>query len=259
MMLAEAGLRPSFVVGGDVNEVGTGAQWTGGEWLVVEADESDGTFLELPAARHHPHQRRGRPPRPLRHVRRHRRRLRPVPRRRRRAEGACASTTRSRAGLAAAPRRRHLRHLAEAPTTAPSTSRADGGALAVHRRAPTASALGEVALPAARRRTTCATPPARSAMAMSSASPFDARRRGARPASAASARRFDVRGVDGGVTLVDDYAHLPERDRRGARRGAPQRRRLEAASSPCSSPTASTAWRCCRRSTATRSSTPTSR
>jgi UDP-N-acetylmuramate--alanine ligase len=48
MMLNEAGWRPSFVVGGDVNEVGTGAQWTGGEWLVVEADESDGTFLELP-------------------------------------------------------------------------------------------------------------------------------------------------------------------------------------------------------------------
>lgn len=48
LMLAEAGLRPSFVVGGDVTDVGTGAQWTGGEWLVVEADESDGTHLELP-------------------------------------------------------------------------------------------------------------------------------------------------------------------------------------------------------------------
>lgn len=48
LMLAEAGLRPSFVVGGDVTDVGTGAQWTGGDWLVVEADESDGTHLELP-------------------------------------------------------------------------------------------------------------------------------------------------------------------------------------------------------------------
>jgi UDP-N-acetylmuramate--alanine ligase len=28
--------------------MGTGAQWTGGEWFVVEADESDGTHLELP-------------------------------------------------------------------------------------------------------------------------------------------------------------------------------------------------------------------
>jgi UDP-N-acetylmuramate--alanine ligase len=48
LVLAEAGLRPSFVVGGDVTDVGTGAQWTGGRWLVVEADESDGTHLELP-------------------------------------------------------------------------------------------------------------------------------------------------------------------------------------------------------------------
>lgn len=48
LMLAEGNLRPSFVVGGDVTDVGTGAQWTGGEWLVVEADESDGTHLELP-------------------------------------------------------------------------------------------------------------------------------------------------------------------------------------------------------------------
>ena len=48
LILAEAGRRPSFVIGGDVNDMGTGAQWTGGEWLVVEADESDGTHLELP-------------------------------------------------------------------------------------------------------------------------------------------------------------------------------------------------------------------
>ncbi len=48
LVLAEAGLRPSFVIGGDVTDMGTGAQWTGADWLVVEADESDGTHLELP-------------------------------------------------------------------------------------------------------------------------------------------------------------------------------------------------------------------
>jgi UDP-N-acetylmuramate--alanine ligase len=48
LVLAEAGMRPSFIVGGDVTDVGTGAQWTGGRWLVVEADESDGTHVELP-------------------------------------------------------------------------------------------------------------------------------------------------------------------------------------------------------------------
>ncbi len=41
-------LRPSFVIGGDVTDLGTGAQWTGSPWFVVEADESDGTHLELP-------------------------------------------------------------------------------------------------------------------------------------------------------------------------------------------------------------------
>jgi UDP-N-acetylmuramate--alanine ligase len=48
LVMAEAGLRPSFVIGGDVTDMGTGAQWTGGDWFVVEADESDGTHLELP-------------------------------------------------------------------------------------------------------------------------------------------------------------------------------------------------------------------
>ena len=47
LILGEAGLRPSFIVGGDVNEIGSGAVWGEGEWLVVEADESDGTFLQL--------------------------------------------------------------------------------------------------------------------------------------------------------------------------------------------------------------------
>jgi UDP-N-acetylmuramate--alanine ligase len=48
LVLAEAGWRPSFVIGGDVTDLGTGAQWTGSEWFVVEADESDGTHVQLP-------------------------------------------------------------------------------------------------------------------------------------------------------------------------------------------------------------------
>jgi len=47
LILRAAGWHPSFVIGGDVNEVGTNAVYDDGEWLVVEADESDGTFLEL--------------------------------------------------------------------------------------------------------------------------------------------------------------------------------------------------------------------
>ncbi|HEY3842395.1 MAG TPA: UDP-N-acetylmuramate--L-alanine ligase [Acidimicrobiales bacterium] len=47
LILVEAGLRPSFLIGADVNEIGTNAVWDRGEWLVVEADESYGTFEAL--------------------------------------------------------------------------------------------------------------------------------------------------------------------------------------------------------------------
>lgn len=48
LILVEAGLAPSFIVGGDVNEIGSGAVWSDdGDLFVVEADESDGTFTEL--------------------------------------------------------------------------------------------------------------------------------------------------------------------------------------------------------------------
>jgi UDP-N-acetylmuramate--alanine ligase len=47
LICVEAGLRPSFLIGGDLNEIGTNAVWDSGPWLVVEADESDGTFLAL--------------------------------------------------------------------------------------------------------------------------------------------------------------------------------------------------------------------
>jgi UDP-N-acetylmuramate--alanine ligase len=47
LVLVEAGWHPSFLIGGDVNEIGTNAVWDHGDWLVVEADESDRTFLAL--------------------------------------------------------------------------------------------------------------------------------------------------------------------------------------------------------------------
>jgi UDP-N-acetylmuramate--alanine ligase len=47
LMLRSAGWSPSFVVGADVNEVGANAAFGEGEWFVVEADESDGSFLQL--------------------------------------------------------------------------------------------------------------------------------------------------------------------------------------------------------------------
>jgi len=48
--LLDAGdFDPTVINGGIINAYGTNARLGAGEWMVVEADESDGTFLKLPA------------------------------------------------------------------------------------------------------------------------------------------------------------------------------------------------------------------
>ncbi|MEY2667808.1 MAG: hypothetical protein RJA59_446 [Pseudomonadota bacterium] len=44
-LMAHAGLDPTAVVGGKMNAFGSNAKLGGGDWIVVEADESDGSFL----------------------------------------------------------------------------------------------------------------------------------------------------------------------------------------------------------------------
>ena len=44
-LMAHAGLDPTAVVGGKVNAFGSNAKLGHGDWIVVEADESDGSFL----------------------------------------------------------------------------------------------------------------------------------------------------------------------------------------------------------------------
>src|ERR671918_2536412 len=44
-----AGLDPTVINGGIINAYGTNARLGAGDWMVVEADESDGTFVKLPA------------------------------------------------------------------------------------------------------------------------------------------------------------------------------------------------------------------
>ncbi len=46
-VLAGAGYDPTFVIGGRLNSAGANARLGGGEYLVAEADESDGSFLML--------------------------------------------------------------------------------------------------------------------------------------------------------------------------------------------------------------------
>jgi len=43
------GFDPTVINGGIINAYGTNARLGAGDWMVVEADESDGTFLKLPA------------------------------------------------------------------------------------------------------------------------------------------------------------------------------------------------------------------
>ncbi len=43
------GFDPTVINGGIINAYGTNARLGAGEWMLVEADESDGTFLKLPA------------------------------------------------------------------------------------------------------------------------------------------------------------------------------------------------------------------
>ena len=46
-ILRECGLDPAYVVGGELRGTGANAGWGEGEWIVVEADESDRSLLRL--------------------------------------------------------------------------------------------------------------------------------------------------------------------------------------------------------------------
>jgi len=48
-MLDAGGLDPTVINGGIINAYGTNARIGAGDWMVVESDESDGSFLRLPA------------------------------------------------------------------------------------------------------------------------------------------------------------------------------------------------------------------
>ncbi len=47
-LMMEGGKKPSFVIGGILNAQASNARLGKGDWVVVEADESDGSFLRLP-------------------------------------------------------------------------------------------------------------------------------------------------------------------------------------------------------------------
>jgi UDP-N-acetylmuramate--alanine ligase len=207
LILAEAGLRPSFVIGGDVTDLGTGAQWTHGEWCVVEADESDGTHLELPlhgtiltnVELDH-----------LDHygsfeaiVEGFDRYLAQVP---------GPKVVSADDPVASSLARRHevvTYGLGDDADVQAFDLRAAGGSFdfALRRNGPGGQVFGRVTLPL-RGEHNVANATAAAAMALEIGVAFEA------VAAALSrfggvARRFDVRGADEGATFVDDYAHLP--------------------------------------------------
>jgi UDP-N-acetylmuramate--alanine ligase len=210
LILAEAGLRPSFVIGGDVNDVGTGAHWTGGRWFVVEADESDGTHLELPLYgtiltnidRDHVDTEFG--------------------------EGTLEGAERAfDRYLAQVPGPKLL--CADDPRTAAVARRHDPATTATYGLAPSARYRAVDVTPGqgtfsfsierAGEWLTDVDLPLRGLHNVSNATGAVALavELGVDPAVAAAAlakfggvaRRFDIRGSDGGATFVDDYAHLP--------------------------------------------------
>ena len=46
-VMLECGRDPGFLIGGELRTAGTNAEWGEGEWAVIEADESDRSFLKL--------------------------------------------------------------------------------------------------------------------------------------------------------------------------------------------------------------------
>ncbi len=204
LALAEGGLTPSFLIGGDVADAGTGAQWTGSDLLVVEADESDGTHVELPLhatmltnieVDHLDHHG---------------------------SFDAIVSSFGRYLGQVAGPKvlcaddpRCAALAVEHSATTYGLTAGAEYRAVSVH---PASGAfrfeverrgalLGPLELPL-RGLHNVANAVGVVAMATELGVPFES------VASALSrfggvARRFDIRGLDGGATFVDDYAHLP--------------------------------------------------
>jgi len=208
LILAHAGLRPSFVVGGDVTDVGTGAQWTGREWLIVEADESDGTHLELPLAgtiltnveTDH-----------LDHYGSFENIVESFDTYLAQIDGplVVCSDDETSAMLAARHGARTYGIGAGADVRATEVEPAGGSfAFALTRGTDDGEeTLGVIDLPL-RGLHNVVNATGAAAMALEIGVSFDDVR-AALATFGGVARRFDVRGVDGGATFVDDYAHLP--------------------------------------------------
>ena len=69
-LIDAGGFDPTVINGGIINAYGTNARLGEGDWMVVEADESDGTFLQAAGRHRHRHQCRPRASRSFQDLRR---------------------------------------------------------------------------------------------------------------------------------------------------------------------------------------------
>ena len=210
LILRAAGWHPSFVIGGEVNEVGTNAAFGDGRVARRRGRRERRHVPRARAARRRRHQRRARPPRPLRRLRRARARVRAVRRVASPAPWSCAPTTPSRADARArrAAARRHLRLRRRRRLPHRRLRRAAAAARRFTLVPSTATSLG-------RRRSCRCRASQRGERGRRGRDRARARRRRSTRSRARSAafggvaRRFQYRGERDGVTFVDDYAHLP--------------------------------------------------
>src|SRR3954471_858379 len=206
LILRAAGWHPSFLIGGDLNEVGTNAAFDSGEWLVVEADESDGTFLELA-----PHDAvvTSVLPDHLDHYGDFHALVDAFERFVARVPGVCALCADDEVAHAIAERAQgRVVTYGFAETADYRMDAYEGGRGGTQfSLAHGGQAFGLVELPVPGRHNAVNAAGA-AAIALELGVPFDAVTR-ALGGFAGVARRFQFRGERDGVTYVDDYAHLP--------------------------------------------------
>ena len=215
-LLDAGGFDPTVINGGIINAYGTNARLGAGDWMVVEADESDGTLPQAAGRRRDRHQHRSRASRSLQDLRGDRggvrdfRRQRAVLRLRRdvhRSSGGADAGRAHRgpprhhlwrepAGRRAARRPHHARRRARSSPSRSATARAAGA----RDRRPRAADAGAAQRAQRHRR--------RSRSRASSAFPTTRSAR-ALPASAASSGASPAPATGTASTIFDDYGHHP--------------------------------------------------
>ena len=227
------GEDPAFFVGGEVPGLGpdgapANAGWGESEWVVAEADESDGSFLRLDPEIAVDHQRRDGPPlemglaraadRGLRRLRRQVPRRRPAraePRGRRRRGGPRRADRSARASSHFRPHsgpnceltggRLRARSQFSGLFAESANSSEEGPEVAEFSSGAPGPEELDLAVPG---RTTCSN--ARASLAALGAAGFDLDRAAVALADFRGVRRrLEVKGERGGVRIYDDYAHHP--------------------------------------------------